>query len=100
MNHHDLFRDIGRWDHTLVALNLLLLMTVSFLPFPTSVLATAIRNQRGLVTATLFYGGTCTASALVFDALWLYAAHGRRLIAPGVGRSRIDSRTRRYLPGR
>ena len=39
INHHNLFRDIARVDHYLLVLNLLLLMSISFLPFPTAVVA-------------------------------------------------------------
>lgn len=49
-------------DHGLVLLNLLLLLVVSVLPFPTAVLGDAL-----------------FASA-AFCALWLWASRGRRLI--------------------
>jgi hypothetical protein len=39
INHHHMFKDIERVDHGLLALNLLLLICISFVPFPTAVLA-------------------------------------------------------------
>ena len=39
INHHAMFKDIDRQDHTLLVLNLVLMMTISFLPFPTAVVA-------------------------------------------------------------
>jgi uncharacterized membrane protein len=38
-NHHSMFRLIDRSTHGLVVANLLLLLCVSFVPFPTKVLA-------------------------------------------------------------
>ena len=39
MNHHFCVETIARADRTLMFLNLLLLLTVSFLPFPTRLVA-------------------------------------------------------------
>ena len=39
MSHHRKFRVIHRWNGTLIRLNLLLLFLVTFVPFPTSLLA-------------------------------------------------------------
>ncbi|HEY8202983.1 MAG TPA: TMEM175 family protein [Actinomycetota bacterium] len=41
-NHHSLFHVIARCTHGLVVANVLLLMFVSFVPFPTSVLGGAL----------------------------------------------------------
>lgn len=98
-NHHAMFKDIDRQDHTLVVLNLLLLMTISFLPFPTAVVAAYIRDADGRLVATLAYGATFTVIATAFDAMWLYASYERRLIDEHVSDGRLRSRTRRYLPG-
>jgi uncharacterized membrane protein len=99
MNHHGLFKDIERVDHTLLVLNLLLLMCISFVPFSTAVLAEYLNDPEGRLTATLLYGGTFTATAIFFNGLWLYASVGRRLIDAHVSDARVRSRTRRYLPG-
>jgi uncharacterized membrane protein len=99
MNHHNLFRDISRTDHQLLVLNLLLLMLISFLPFPTSVLAEYMRQGEHRAAAVMFYGGTFTAIAVAFNALWLYVSHERRLIRAEVSEDTVTSRTRRYLPG-
>ena len=44
INHHAMFKDIDRQDHVLLVLNLLLLMCISFLPFPTAVVAAYVRD--------------------------------------------------------
>jgi uncharacterized membrane protein len=82
LNHHSIFSRLRGVDHGLVLLNLLLLLVVSALPFPTKVLGEALQeadfaDQR---TAALFYAGTFLFAATVFCALWLWASRGRRLI--------------------
>jgi uncharacterized membrane protein len=86
LNHHQMFRDI---------------LVVSFIPFPTEVIGDELasgdyEDQR---TAALFYGLTFVASTLSFNALWLWAAHHRRLIEPNTPQPFVDARTRRYLLG-
>jgi len=99
LNHHEIFKDIERSDHTLKVLNLLLLLCISFVPFPTAVLAEYIRDDEHAVAATLAYGLTFTITAIVFNAMWLYAAAHRAMIDEHVSDVRIVSRTRRYLGG-
>ncbi len=100
VNHHNMFREITRSDHYLLVLNLLLLMCISFLPFPTAVIAAYMRDSPHERTiAVMFYGATFTAIAVAWNALWLYVSHGRRLIQPDVSDDRIRTRTRRNLMG-
>ncbi|HEX5368306.1 MAG TPA: TMEM175 family protein [Dehalococcoidia bacterium] len=99
MNHHAMFRDIERVDQTVLVLNILLLMAVSFLPFPTAVLADYLRDGNSRLAATLLYGGTLVTTAVWFNALWLYASIGRRLIDEHVSDRRIQQRTWRFLLG-
>lgn len=99
INHHAMFKDIDRQDHTLLVLNLVLMMGISFLPFSTAVSAAYVRDDARRLTATLTYGVTLTMIAATFQLLWLYAAVGRRLIDEHVSDARVRSRTVRYLPG-
>jgi uncharacterized membrane protein len=99
MNHHQMFRDIERVDHGVLVLNLLLLMGISFVPFPTAVLAEYLRDEDQRLTATLLYGGTFTFTALWFNVLWLYSSRVRGLLDPRISTERIAERTRRYRYG-
>ena len=74
-------------------------MGVAFLPFPTAVLAEYLGQGNHELEATLTYGVTFVVIAIFFDALWLYASSGMRLIDEHVSEARIRTRTRRYLPG-
>lgn len=58
-NHHGLFRLIGRADEGLMFCNVILLAGISFLPFPTHVLAQALTSGTSddRAAALLLYGG-------------------------------------------
>jgi len=99
INHHAMFKDIDRQDHTLLVLNLVLMMSISFLPFPTAVVAAYMRDGSHQLTAALTWGATLFVIAIAFQALWLYASGNRRLIDEHVSDARLRVRTRRYLPG-
>jgi uncharacterized membrane protein len=99
INHHHIFKDIIRVDHTLLVLNLLLLMGVAFVPFPTAVVADSLREKEHQVSSVIAYGTTFVVIAVFFDALWLYASSGMRLIDSHVSEARVRSRTRRYIGG-
>ncbi|MFL5760058.1 MAG: TMEM175 family protein [Thermomicrobiales bacterium] len=69
VNHQNLFRLIARVDHTFLLLNGLLLATITFIPFPTHVLAEYLREP-GPRTAAVFYVGSFLVMALAFNLLW------------------------------
>lgn len=81
-NHHSIFVHFERVDRVFFYLNLLLLMTVAFLPYPTGVLGEALRRGQGARTAAVVYSVTMTINAFAWSALWLYASVGRRLLHP------------------
>jgi uncharacterized membrane protein len=99
LNHHEMFKDIERADHTVKVLNLLLLLCIAFVPFPTAVLAEFIRDEDHALAATLAYGLTFTITAIIFNAMWLYASWQRSLIDDHVSEARVRARTRRYIFG-
>ena len=75
INHHRKFRSIRRYDSGLIMLNLLLMMTVAFIPFPTSVI-----SEYGNQTATIFYALSVTMTSLFSASIWWYASYHDRLI--------------------
>lgn len=80
LNHHSLFSSFERIDRGLFYLNLLLLMTITFLPYPTGVLGEALAKGHGAETAAVFYAVTMAVNAYAWSALWLYASYRRRLL--------------------
>jgi uncharacterized membrane protein len=70
-NHHEIFGFIAHSNRTLVLLNLLLLLCIGFIPFPTALLAEYLGHE-GERTAVVVYAGVMMASAFSFNALWNY----------------------------
>jgi len=81
INHHRLFNLIVRSDQLLLILNGLLLMGVTFVPFPTALLAEYI-EQPEQYTAAMVYSGTFVVLAILFNLLWRYASYRNRLLDP------------------
>ena len=99
-NHHEVIRLIARVDHGLMVCNLLLLMAISFTPFPTAVMAEHLPHpgwDRNVAVA--FYCGSFTLTALFYNLLWRYAAAGRRLIQAHVERRPRARHHARLPPG-
>jgi uncharacterized membrane protein len=82
--HHGIFRRLRYANNAVMRLNLLLLMAVSFLPYPTRLVAEAIRDQSAERAAAIFYGLCLLAIAVVFSALWGAVARDRKLLKPEV----------------
>ena len=98
-NHHNRFRFIERSDHGLLFLNILFLMCVAFIPFPTALLAEYLeRTASERETAGVIYAGTLAVTAVFFTLLWLYAA-ANRLVDRNLDSSLVRAMTRRYLLG-
>ncbi len=93
--HHQAFRLIARDNATLVWLNLLLLMCVAFLPFPTAVLGDHAGSAAAAVLYAVSVGLASTASA----AYWWYASGSGKLLRPDVGRAQIRAIRARSLVG-
>jgi uncharacterized membrane protein len=75
MSHHRKFRLIQRYDRTLLLLNLLLLMAIAFIPFPT-----AIISEYGNRTSTIFYALVISLASVLSLSIWWYASHRNRLV--------------------
>jgi uncharacterized membrane protein len=82
LNHHAVLNHLELVDRPIFYLNLLLLMTIVFIPYPTGVLGEALRLGDGARTAAVLYSATMTLNACAWAALWVYASHGRRLLRP------------------
>ncbi|GAA3152952.1 TMEM175 family protein [Nonomuraea roseoviolacea] len=86
MNHHRMFHFIRRTDGVLLGLNVLLLMDVAFLPFPTHVLAEALHSGDGAAqrVAAVFYGLVLVVGGIFYNAVWWYASLGHRHLGPHI----------------
>ncbi|HTJ90483.1 MAG TPA: TMEM175 family protein [Acidocella sp.] len=79
-NHHYVFKLFEKTDHSLNLLNLLFLLCISFLPFPTAVLGSYMLDGSNQTTAATFYAFGLLLPALSWTLMWLYACSGRRLV--------------------
>jgi uncharacterized membrane protein len=84
VNHHGLFGRVQRIDRTLLFLNLTLLMTVAFLPFPTALLGDYILGRQASRIAAVMYGITMILLSLTFIATWAYVSFGHGFLAAPV----------------
>jgi uncharacterized membrane protein len=91
VNHHTVMDQIARADRTFLMLTVGFLMVVAFIPFPTGLVAENI-NGPGARAATVTYGITLILTAVMFNAIWFYAARKRRLL-----RDDADDRTVRGI---
>jgi uncharacterized membrane protein len=84
ISHHRKFLYIQRIDFQLLTINLLMLMTIAFIPFPT-----AVMSENVSFTATVFYALTMIMASLSGLILWLHAARDHRLVDPNLDRRHI-----------
>lgn len=82
--HHGIFRCLASADRAVMRLNLLLLMLVAFLPFPTNLVAEAIHRSSAERAAVVFYGTVLLAISAVASTLWHHVTKHRDLLKPGV----------------
>jgi uncharacterized membrane protein len=80
INHHSVFIHLESVDRGVLYLNLLLLMTIAFLPYPTGVLGQALAKGQGTRTAAVVYGAVMAINGYAWCALWFYASGHRRLL--------------------
>ena len=73
VHHHWVFVMITKNDHAFLYWNGLLLLFVTFVPFPTALLAEYLLHAEARIAANL-YTGTFLAISLAFDALWRHAS--------------------------
>lgn len=73
VNHHRLFNHIQQSDNLLLFLNLLLLLGVTVVPFPTALLANRYFNPSDRVTAAAVFNATYFMIAIFFNVLWHHA---------------------------
>jgi uncharacterized membrane protein len=79
MAHQRLFRPVCCYDRRLMLLNILFLLSISFLPFPTSV----IGEYGDTAAGTIFYAMAMVVVGVLFVLLWWYVnAQGRLVERP------------------
>jgi uncharacterized membrane protein len=96
--HSAITEYLDRADAGLIRLNLLLLMVVSFLPFPTRLLAEYIGEPETERVAATIYGINLIFVAILVWVLWRYAV-SERLVRPDADAAEVQVLTKRLTPG-
>ena len=99
INHHEALRRIALVDRGLLYINLLVLLTVVAIPFPTAVLADSLRTSRDTAAACALYGAVLGVMGLSFCGLWVYLGRRPRLLRPGYSTAHVRERLRRSALG-
>jgi uncharacterized membrane protein len=95
IGHHFQFQFIHRADRPLLWLNLLFLLSITFLPFSTAVLG----NYYDAPLAVALYGGTLVLAGACLLAHWTYATRNPRLVSPDLDPRIISSIRQRIAVG-
>src|SRR6516164_332667 len=94
MNHHTILAHVVRVDRPLLVINLLLLMGIVAIPFPTALVAEHLQHPGGKY-ATVTYGLVMIAISAGFCGLWVYVV----IHAPALGAALPPEALRSSIPG-
>jgi uncharacterized membrane protein len=94
MNHHTILAHVQRVDRPLLVINLLLLMGIVAIPFPTALVADDLTGMGG-TAAAVTYGLVMIAISLGFAGLWIYVVTH----AAALGAALPPEALRRSIPG-
>jgi uncharacterized membrane protein len=89
--HHGIFSRLRFVSRNVIRLNLLLLMAVSFLPFPTRLVADAALDRDSERSAVIFYGLTLFVISVLLGALWTAVESDPELLEPDVTPDEVSS---------
>ncbi len=98
VNHHRIFRLVRTTDYPFLYWNGFLLLTITFVPFPTAVLAEHLKGAEA-VTAASFYAGTMIVIAIAYDGLWFHLRRHPQLLLLSADRAEIEAITSQYRFG-
>jgi uncharacterized membrane protein len=97
VHHHALFKNVSRCNAWVHFANGSLLLTVTFVPYPTSLVARFLETPAAR-TAVAFYCGALVLVAISFN-LVLRAAFRRKLLVPSTPMDFVDRTCQNYLAG-
>ncbi len=100
INHHAVLAYLTSVDRTILVLNLVLLLWIGVIPWPTKLTAEFMRtggaDER---TAAVVYAGVMAAMGTTFGAIWRHATVGRRLVIDDLSDDDIRRRSFRFRIG-
>jgi uncharacterized membrane protein len=99
VNHHGVLDHLKRANRGVLYLNLLLLMTVVFIPFSTALLAEHLKSGADEEVAAVVYSAAFTAMGLAFGSLWTYITRHRQALGVELSDDEVRRRTVVFLVG-
>jgi uncharacterized membrane protein len=100
INHHAVLANLTSIDRTILLLNLVLLLWVGVIPWPTKLTAEFMRTRGADErTAAVVYAGVMAAMGVAFGAIWRHATVGRRLVIDELSDAEIRHSTFRFRIG-
>jgi uncharacterized membrane protein len=100
LNHHRMFQPVRIVDGTLLLLNLLLLLWVALIPFPTAVVADYLQaGSSDASTAMALYSGVILLTAVSFVALFAWITHDERIVGALPSRQAVRAARVRFSVG-
>jgi len=99
VNHHAMFALVRRVDRPLLFLNLVLLLFIAVIPFPTAVVGQWITDSQDAPVAAALLGVVFLSMGLAFGAIWLYAVGHHELALEGTDPTLARSAIPRFTIG-
>jgi uncharacterized membrane protein len=99
VNHHGVFDHLKRADRPVLYLNLLLLMTVVFIPFSTALMAKHLKSGADETAAAVVYSSAFLALAIAFGLLWTYITTHREQLGVELSDDAIRRTSLTFLIG-
>jgi uncharacterized membrane protein len=95
VGHNNVFLHVLKHDRLMLWLNILFLLSVALIPFPTTLL---IRYGEAQI-AVIFYATTLLVGGVLLDLIWWYATYNRHLMCDTVQPELVRSFHVRILTG-
>lgn len=99
VNHHTIFSHFAHVNRPVMFLNVFLLMTVAFIPFPTALLATYLTSGSNSRLAAAVYSAAMLLMSVAFTSLWAYGVWRPELLKPDITPSVAKSLLPRFSLG-
>jgi uncharacterized membrane protein len=99
VNHHTIFRNLRAVDRTIQFINLVLLLTVVLVPYPTALLGRYLNSGFDGSVAAAFYAAVMTVMAIAFESLVAWALTHPNLLRPEIQGARLGAVLPRFALG-
>jgi uncharacterized membrane protein len=99
VNHHGVIDHLRLADRGVLYLNLLVLMTVVFIPFSTELFAVHLKSGADEKVAAIVYSSSFLAMGVSFGLLWTYVTSHREALGVSLTDEEVRSTRRSFLIG-